>query len=261
MPPVPEISVQIPPDAIHIKIDPAIRTEIAGARIEANLYRGFGYAYLKDGDAYALVGEPGAHVRFNGGWDGEHADEIERARKIAHGHFLWFRHEGKSYVVDDPAIVARIEAMNKPMDDLGAQMRALGDQMRGFGEQQRALGKQMRDISVPTPDLTKEMEELSAAMATLKAKQGGTINQKDLGDLQREVGRIQGELGALQGKIGAQEGALGGGMGKFGEQQGKLGGEMGKLGAQMGQMARENQAKVKSIIDESMKNGKAKPVE
>jgi hypothetical protein len=36
---------------------------------------------------------------------------------------------------------------------------------------------------------------------------------------------------------------------------------MGKLGAEMGRLARENQAKIKSIIDESLKNGKARPVE
>jgi hypothetical protein len=52
-----------------------------------------------------------------------------------------------------------------------------------------------------------------------------------------------------------------GGMGKFGEQQGKLGGQMGELGGKMGKIAHENHEKVNSIIDESLKNGKAKPVE
>jgi beta-lactamase regulating signal transducer with metallopeptidase domain len=217
-------------------------------------YRGYSYSYSTNGEAYALVGDPGAHVQFSGDWDGNRAEDIEKARKVAHGHFLWFRHEGKSYIVDDPAIVAQIEEMNKPMDELGAQMSALGKQQRDLGEQQRDLGKKMRDIAVPTPALSKEMAELNAAVAGLQAKQGGTISQKDLGDLQREIGRIQGELGAPQGKIGGE-------MGKLGEQQGKLGGEMGKLGAQMGQIARENERKIKGIIDESLSNGKARPIE
>ncbi len=265
MPPMPHVTVRVNPGTIRLQIDPAIRAQVAEARaearVEARAYRGYSYSYDEDGDPYALVGDPGSKTRFNGDWDGNRSEEIERARKVAHGHFLWFRHDGKSYIVDDPAVVAQIEAMNKPMDDLGAQMRALGDQMRALGQQQRDLGKQMRDISVPTPDLSKEMDELSAAVAALKAKQGGTISQKELGDLQREFGRIQGELGALQGKIGAQQGALGGGMGKFGEQQGKLGGQMGELGAKMGKIAHENREKVNGVIDESLKNGKAKPVE
>jgi predicted nucleic acid-binding Zn-ribbon protein len=119
----------------------------------------------------------------------------------------------------------------------------------------------MRDITVPTPDLSKQMAELSAAVDSLKAKQGGTISQKDLGNLQREVGKIQGELGSLQGKIVMEQMNLDGGMGKFGEEQGKLGDQMGQLGEQMGKIARENHEKIKSIIDQSLSNGKAKPIE
>jgi hypothetical protein len=261
MPPMPDVNVQVPAESIHVHLDPAIRAEIAAAREEMRQYRN----YWDDGEPWALVGDPGSKPKHFGRWDGDgdgdRAAEIERARKSAHGHFLWFSRDGKSYIVDDPAIVTQLEALNKPVDDLSTQMHALGDKMRALGEQQRELGKQMRDITVPTPDLSKEMAELNAAVESLKAKQGGTISQKELGDLQREFGRIQGELGALQGKIGAQQGALGGNMGKFGGQMGELGGQMGKLGAQMGLLSRENQSKVNKIIDESLKDGKAKPVQ
>jgi predicted nucleic acid-binding Zn-ribbon protein len=259
MPPMPPIDVHINPGQIRVQIDSEMRAEMAAVREEARAFRDMHFSF--DGEPYTLVGDPGSKSRFNGDSDGDRAAEIEKARKIAHGHFLWFRHEGKSYIVDDPAIMAQIEAMNKPMDDLGEQMRALGKQMRDFGQQQRELGKQMRDVSVPTPDLSKEMAELNAAVASLQAKQGGTISQKDLGELQGKIGRIQGELGSLQGKIVMQQMHIDGGMGKFGEQQGKLGGEMGELGAQMGKIAHENHEKISGIIDESLKNGKAKPVE
>jgi len=259
MPPVPPINVHINPDDIRIHIDPAIHAEIAAAREMTRQFRDMHFSY--DGEPYALVGDPGSKPRINGTWDTGRDDEIEKARKVAHGHFLWFRHDGKSYIVDDPVIVAELEAMNKPMDDLGDQMRALGEQMRSLGDKQRAEGQKMRDITVPTPDLSKEMAELNAAVASLKAKQGGTISQKELGDLQREFGRIQGELGALQGKIGAQQGAFGGEMGKFGGQMGELGGKMGELGGKMGKIAHENREKVNGVIDESLKNGKAKPVQ
>jgi beta-lactamase regulating signal transducer with metallopeptidase domain len=261
MPPMPPINVRINPGDIRVHIDSEVRAEMAAAREEARAFRGMHFSY--DGEPYALVGDPGTKSHFNGDWDGDsdRNAEIEKARKVAHGHFLWFRHDGKSYVVDDPAIVSQIDAMNKPMDDLGQQMRTLGDQMRDLGKQQRELGKQMKDVSVPTPDLTKEMAELNAAVASLQAKQGGTISQKDLGELQRKIGHIQGELGSLQGKIVMQQMHIDGGMGKFGEEQGKLGGQMGELGAKMGKIAHENHEKINGIIDESLKNGKAKPVE
>ena len=256
VPPMPPVTVRIPSNAVHVRIDPAIRAQIAAARDAAKQSRDYAR-----GDAYTIVGDPGTKVRINGVWDGDRAAEFEKARKIAHGRFLWFRHDGKSYIVDDPAIVAQVEAMNKPMDDLRDQMRALGDQMRALGRQQRERGRQMRDVTVPTPDLSRQIAELNAALAAFQAKQGATISQQQLRDLQRELGRIQGQIGALQGKIVMQQINLDGGMGKFGEQQGKLGEQMGKLGQQMGQLARENQSKIKSIIDQSLSNGQAKPVE
>jgi hypothetical protein len=50
-------------------------------------------------------------------------------------------------------------------------------------------------------------------------------------------------------------------MGKFGAEQGKFGAQMGQMGAEMGRIARENSQTIKSIIDESLKDGKARPVE
>jgi beta-lactamase regulating signal transducer with metallopeptidase domain len=225
----------------------------------------FAYGFGQDGDPYAVVGPDGKmtspHGWFSHQGGADKQADIEKARKQAHGEFLWFQHDGKSYFIDDPGIVSQIDAMNKPMEDLQAKMRDLGKQMREFGEQQREKARSMRDAAVQTPDLTKELDALKAAQATLQAKQGGTITQKEVGDLQREIGRVMGELGALQGKLAMDQGGFGKAMGEFGEQQGKLGGEMGKLGAEMGKIARENHEKVKGIINDSLSNGKAKQVQ
>jgi len=222
------------------------------------------YGFGQDGDPYAVVGSDGKMMMPHRGFfrgENDYQAEVEKARKEAHGAFLWFRHDGKSYMVDDPSIVSQIEAMSKPMDDLQNQMRDLGKQMHALGEQQRERTKAMRDSGVQTPDLSKEIAALKAAEASLQAKQGGTITQKEIGDLQREIGKAMGELGSLQGKLMMDQGGFGKMMGEFGEQQGKLGGQMGKLGSEMGRIARENQSKVKGIIDDSLANGKAKQVQ
>jgi len=262
MPPMPRfdmeiprdaIRMQIPRDEINVRIDPAFLAEFAAAHDGARQsLRDF--ASMGHGEPYALVGDPGVKSHFDGNWNRGRSEEIEKARKVAHGHFLWFRHDGKSYVVDDPATVAQIEAMNKPIDDLSKQMKELGEKMRAEGAKQREMSKQSRDIAVPAPDMTKTLDELNAAVASLKAKQGGTISQQELGELQRKMGKVQGELGALQGKLMTQQFHIDGSMGK-------LGGQMGQLGGQMGKLAHENREKIQSVIDESLKNGKAKPVE
>jgi hypothetical protein len=256
------IVIRIP--KIDIKPMPRIDVRIPKkdfANLDYNFeFKTLPYITMDDGEQYALVGDPGTKTRVHG-WNVDGPEDIEKARKIAHGHFLWFRRDDKAYIVDDPAIVAQVEAMEKPVDDLGEQMKALGKQMRDLGQQQRDLGSQMRAVNVPTPDLSKEIADLTGALTALEAKQGGTINQKELGDLQRQMGQVMGQLGALQGKIGAQQGQIGGSMGQFGKQQGELGGQMGKLGEQMGKLSRENREKIDGIIKDSLANGKAKPVE
>ena len=219
----------------------------------------YGYHYSIDGDSYTIIrGDHRENMNFSGDI---HTGDIDKARKMAHGDFLWFTHDGKEYFLDDASTIAQIEAMYKPMEELGKQQEALGRQQEELGKQQEALGRLQEQASVPTPDMRKEMAELTDAMAKLQAKMGKNITQDELGDLQGKLGDLQGRLGDLQGKIGDKQGEFGAQQGKLGEQQGKLGAEQGRLGAEQGRIAREADHKVRSIIDESLQNGKAHPVE
>jgi beta-lactamase regulating signal transducer with metallopeptidase domain len=218
-----------------------------------------------DGDSYAIVGDPGTKTRFCGDWDGEGSSDVDKARSAAHGHFLLFRHEGKLYIVDDPATVTQLEAMDKARQDLSEQMRALSKQMRDAGQQARDAARdaarKARESAdnLPAPDLSKEIAALDATAASLKDKQGGTVSRQQLQELQREIGELQRRVFQAEfGNMNMKEFSFD--MSKFGEEQGKYGQQMGKLGAQMGQTMRENNDKIRSIIDESLKEGKARPV-
>ncbi|MGA3135285.1 MAG: M56 family metallopeptidase [Terracidiphilus sp.] len=223
--------------------------------------RGYSYSFSSNGDSWALVTDPGQSITFAGDWNGATSAAIAQVRKLTHGAYLWFARDGKSYFLDDPAIVAQIEALYKPMEALGRQQEELGRQQEELGKQQEKLGRQQELTRIPTPDLSKEMAEVNAAMAKLQAKMGSTVSQEELADLEGKIGEIQGRLGDLQGKIGAQQGNLGALQGRLGEQEGKLGAEQGRLGAEQGKLAAEADRKVRAIIDESLRNGKARPVE
>lgn len=223
--------------------------------------RGYSYSFSSNGDSWALVTDPGQSITFAGDWNGATSAAIAQVQKLTHGAFLWFARDGKSYFLDDPAIVAQIVAIYKPMEALGRQQEELGRQQEELGKQQEKLGRQQELARIPTPDLSKEMAEVNAAMAKLQAKMGSTVSQEELADLEGKIGQIQGRLGDLQGKIGAQQGNLGALQGRLGEQQGKLGAEQGRLGTEQGRLAEEADRKVRAIIDESLRNGKARPVE
>jgi hypothetical protein len=223
---------------------------------------GYSYSYSSNGDSYAVIsGNNQQHVQFSGEWiDGRKA-ELDKARRMAHGDFLWFTHGGKSYVLDDPALVTRIQQIYGPMDELGQRQDELGRQQEELGRQQEKLGRQQELASIPTPDLSREMAELNQAVARLQARRNGNITQDQLADLQGKIGDLQGKLGELQGEMGAKQGQLGGLQGKLGEQQGKLGAQQGRLGAEQGRLAQQADKVVKSIIDQSLRDGKARPVD
>ncbi len=219
---------------------------------------GYSYFYSRNGDSYAVIsGSDKAHMTYSG----ERSPEIDKARTMAHGDFLWFSRGGKSYFVDDPQTLAQIQAMYKPMEDLGRQQEELGRQQEALGRQQEELGNQQEQASIPTPDIAKEMADLNAAVAKLQGKKGGTVTQEQFADLEGKIGELQGKLGEMQGEIGAKQGELGEKQGELGAKQGKLGEQQGRLGEQQGRLAEEADTKVKSIIDQSLKDGKAKPVQ
>jgi beta-lactamase regulating signal transducer with metallopeptidase domain len=251
---VPKIDtrVTVPPMTIRIP-DTARLYALAQKAAEAYSFR-----YGSNGDPYGIIRGNGEHVQFSGDLS---SAEVDKIRKHAHGDSLWFKHDGKYYFVDDPAIVKSIEAQYIRMEELNKQQEALGRKQGELGKQQEALGRRQEQASVPTPDVSKEMAQLNASMAKLQAKMGKTITQEELAELQGNLAELQGRLGEIEGEIGARQGELGSQQGKLGEQQGKLGAEEGRLGAEQGRRAMETDRTVKSIIDQSLQNGKAHPVD
>ena len=218
---------------------------------------GYRYSYSSDGDSYAIVRGEG-RMSFNGDI---HTSDLDKARKQAHGDFLWFTRGGNSYFVDDPATISQIEAMYKPMEDLGRQQEELGKKQEVLGKQQEELGKQQEGASAPTPDMSKEIAKIDEAMARLKANQGKEMTQGQFGELQERLAELQARLGEIQERIGERQGEFGARMGELGAKMGELGEQMGRLGEQQGRIAQEADRKVKAIIDQSLKNGKAHPVQ
>jgi hypothetical protein len=269
LPPLPPITVRLPnPDAISVVVPippmPQAPADAAPSEppvppmpgefefhMDADRYEG--------GDAYAIVGGTGNNVRSSGDWDGKLDAEVEKARRTAHGDFLLFRHDGKSYIVDDPATVAQIEEMNKQLQELGEKMRTFGKQERDLGQLARDAGHMARDAtaSIPKPDLTKEMANLNAAVASLQAAQK-TVSREQLAQVERSIAEMQRQLISAQLRVDVN---LDPAMIKLREEQGKFGSEMGKMGAEMGRTARENDRKTRGIIDQSLKDGKARPIQ
>jgi hypothetical protein len=252
---------------MQIQADAAANTMSLGqddARSESRTSgtgHGYSYSYSDNGDSWALVTDPSERVTFSGDWHDSTRDSINKVRKLTSGKFLWFKRGDKTYFIDDQAMIGQIEAMYKPIEDLGRKQEELGKKQEELGKQQEEFGEKQETASVPAPDISKEMAKLNEAVARLNAKNGTSVSQEELSKIQERLSELQERLGDLDGKIGERQGQLGEMQGKLGEQQGKLGEEQGHLGELQGKLSEEADRKIKSMIDQSLHNGKAKPVE
>jgi beta-lactamase regulating signal transducer with metallopeptidase domain len=211
--------------------------------------------------SFGLVTGPNSFAFYCGIWNDGARAEIEKARKLAHGDFLWFTQNGKSYFVDDPSIVAPIEARDDAVAALRKQQKELGRQQKELGKQQEELGQRMKQAGIPTPDLSKEIADLEEQLAKLRAMQGKTMTNEEWAEVEHKLGNLMGRLGAIQGEIGARQGTVGGEMGSLGGLQGKLGAEQGRLAAEQAGQAAEAERQLRTIIDDSLRDGTAHPVE
>lgn len=219
-----------------------------------------GYAYYfssNGGDSWAIVDGAGQHFSMG---DGAAKGQIDLAQRMAKGPFLWFTHEGKSYIVDDAAIVARIRGLYDPMKELGRRQSDLGVQQSVLGRMEGELARQQQtDANVRVPDLSKQMAAAQAALENLKSQQGQMMSQEKLAEMERKLADVERQLGKAQAKA-AMQNNFGEKMRALGEQQQQLGEQQRQLGEQQKKLAEQAQQQVESIIRECLQNGKAAPV-
>jgi hypothetical protein len=225
--------------------------------------------------AYALVRES-AHGTNMSGDSADWAD-IEAAKRSLKGEFLWFRHDGKAWVVQDPDVLARANAAWAPLDRLGAQMDAYGQQMDQHGKQMEALGKEMESAAAKIePDqretrrFEREMEQLGRQMERLGDKMEDA-DDAERARLQREMRKLSDKMSAMSREVGQQIAAsvgrdidasmrdTGRRMHEASKPMDALGKQMGALGKQMELESHAADTTVRALIREALAKGLAHP--
>ena len=184
------------------------------------------------------------------------------------GEYIYYQHDGKPYVIQDPSTLAKARALLAPLEELGRQQQELGKKQQELGRQQAMLGKQQKALGMQqlvdkleTPDFKRDIAELENVMRQMDlAHVTVQIDQKALAELQSRLGEIQGRVAALQAELGMQHGKIGEQQGVLGEQQGKLGEAQGRLGEQQRKIAEEVRRQLRPLVEQAIHEGKVKPM-
>lgn len=240
-----------------------------------------------DGRAYALVRKGREGITMSG--DDADVEAIRAARRSIDGDFIWFRRDGKPYVVRDEALQQRAEAAWAPTQALEARMQALDARMRPHQEQLEALGKRMEAIHVDdafespeTRAAAAKMEALGERMQALALRQEA-LAQSRAGAAKTDHARLQQQaqaLSAQQERLAAEMEqhsrvmeaagrrmqaqsvpmeALARQMEAASKPMQSVGKEMEALGRQMEQKAAVADGRIQELIDEAVNRGLAQP--
>jgi hypothetical protein len=203
-----------------------------------------------------------AHTMFGSG------DSLPSQR----GDYIYFQHDGKPYLIRDPAIIAQAQAMLEPMKALREQQRELGLQQRELARQQATLGTQsdalasaqLHAAKIDTPEFKRDMAELKNVVSDLHVDElTAQVDRNVLAEVQMHLAEIQAATGKLRADLAiddkdfaARLGELGESQGQLGEQQGKLGEQQARLGDEQRKIGEEIRRALRPLIEQTIREGK-----
>jgi beta-lactamase regulating signal transducer with metallopeptidase domain len=236
-------------------------------------------------EAYAMVraGEDG--MMLSG--DLDDIGEVKRVRQHLHSDFMWFRHDGDTYVLQDPAILAAARRAWAPAEEMGERMEVLGKQMEPLGKRMEALGKQMEALSDDGQPYARQMEALGKRMEPLAEQQAElgermqelAASRRDSADdarieaqmeqLQRRMEPLQSQMETLSRAMQEHSAAMQRAqqpmqemsrrMQEASKPMAELSRQMDALGKRQEPLVKQADADVRRLIEQALRDGKAVP--
>ncbi len=124
---------------------------------------------------YAFVSEHGDRLAISDG-PGDLRD-IAETRSQVDGDFLWFRRDGKAYVLRDTATLERLRALWAGSSRHDAQMKALSERMQAESKKAEAISKRMEAVASLGGE-TPQMREAIGKVEALAGQQNTLARQQ-----------------------------------------------------------------------------------
>ncbi len=244
--------------------------------------------------AYAYVRDNDKHLSVNG-FQGAPGDitTLKRLRQGTKGEFIYVRKDGKSYLIQDPVLLGKVRDLWKPaeaqgkimdeqgklMDVQGKQVEAMSDQIEkeveaamGSKEQQaleREAERKMESSARQQERIARAMEKASRKMARADDATRAQL-ERDLDGLRKQMEPLSEEMARQGSDIAARHAALAARQAPIAAMHARIaeaskplhemGRKMGELGREQGRLSREADKASRTLIDEAIRNGSAKPV-
>ncbi|MDP9088766.1 MAG: hypothetical protein M3O26_08520 [Pseudomonadota bacterium] len=179
------------------------------------------------------------------------------------GDYIYFQHDGKPYLIQDPSVIAEAQKLLAPMQELTEKQKKLGAEQAQLGAQQRVRRTQRlakidsAEIKIDTAKFKRDMAHLQSL---IKQMDLGELNVKvdpqALAEVQSHIAEIQRAAARLQAELGQHLRGFGEQPGELGERQGTLGQEQRALSEQLRQIIEGVRRRLQPIIEQAIRDGK-----
>lgn len=168
---------------------------------------------------------------------------------------LWFRRDGKSYVVTDPAAIAEFVKLWREDENILRVQHDVERQQRQIETELALLERQREDIRIPVGNLGEMMAQMKAEL-----DRAGTLSTGQVEELQTKLARAMEKLNLAQ-ELKLRETNRGWeeSMRKLESEMDRISDEHERLAERMERRSAEASEAMRKLIDRALKNGLARP--
>jgi beta-lactamase regulating signal transducer with metallopeptidase domain len=202
-------------------------------------------------ESFAIVRGNGS-TSMTGSWTNDEWEELRAYRSKYKGDFIWFKHNGRAYIMTDPdTIKAALSFFSQPeaVEQLQAE---LSKQQAALSEKQAELSQQMAAIRIEMPDSTADINKLLEHMKGVKA-------QEEISGLQRELSVLQSRISAVQSQASQEQSKLSVLQSELSRQQAELSRQQAHVSQEESRRVNVASNKVRQLLKRALQDGLAHP--
>lgn len=203
---------------------------------------------------YVLVNRDRHGVTMSGSWE-----DAQRIKQQYGGErVLWFRRDGKSYLVKDQAVIDEAEQINRPVAEIGAKQGEVGAKQGAIGAKQGAVGARQGEVGAKQGAIGAKQGAIGAKQGMLAMKEAGKLTDEERREIEVEREQLAKEMDTLNAemeKLGEEMRHASEPMEDFGKEMEALSREMEGLSREMNEAVAKANTEMIALVERLIKQG------
>jgi hypothetical protein len=175
---------------------------------------------------------------------------------------LWFRRDGREYVVRDPGVLRELDELWEPVSRIGAEQGRIGAEQGAIGAEQGRHGARQGMLGARQGVIGARRGVIAARLGLLAAQEREGLSADERREASREreaANREMRELDREMERLGDEMRQVAPPR-ELGDEMAALGRQMSALGRRMDEASRRAQAGTRRLVDRAISDGSAEAV-